>query len=90
MSDAPTAASKSAGGGIADIPGVRKGVARPGTARPAAVFRVGDSVRHRVFGPGRIVDLTGAGEMQRVRVRFSNGSERSFYANAAPIIKLEG
>ena len=57
--------------------------------RPAAVFRVGDSVHHRVFGPGTVVALTGQGAEQRVKIRFVNGSERTFSAVAAPIVKVE-
>ncbi len=58
-------------------------------SRPAAVFRVGDSVYHRVFGKGTVAALTGQGAEQRVKIRFVNGSERTFSANAAPIVKVE-
>lgn len=77
-------------GGV-NVPGIQKGMSamRYG-AKPAAVFRVGDRVRHKVFGNGKIVDVTGAGEAQRVKVRFNDGSERSFNAGIAPIVRLEG
>ncbi len=58
-------------------------------SKPAAVFRVGDSVHHRVFGKGEVVALTGQGAEQRVKIRFINGTERTFSAVAAPIVKVE-
>lgn len=74
------------------ISGVQKGMRGASPARPAisaASFRVGDRVRHRVFGSGEIVEVSGAGAAQRVRIRFANGSERTFAAGAAPIVKLD-
>jgi len=81
------------------LTGVQKGADRPlpswngGTAarvsQPAAVFRVGDAVYHRVFGKGTVAELTGQGAGQRVKIRFTNGSERTFSAVAAPIVKVE-
>lgn len=59
------------------------------TSKPAAVFRVGDSVYHRVFGKGTVAALTGQGAEQRVKIRFINGTERTFSAVAAPIMKVE-
>ena len=58
-------------------------------SKPAAVFKVGDAVYHRVFGKGEVTGLTGQGMEQRVKIRFVNGSERTFSANAAPIVKVE-
>ena len=36
-----------------------------------------------------IVEVTGAGVDQRVKIRFDNGTERTFSAGAAPIVKVE-
>lgn len=58
-------------------------------SRPAAVFREGDAVYHRVFGKGEVLALTGQGAEQRVKIRFANGTERTFSAVAAPIVKVE-
>ena len=81
------------------IPGVQKGApsggfdwnggARTRVAGGAGVFRVGDAVHHRVFGRGEVTALTGQGAEQRVKIRFANGSERTFSAVAAPIVKVE-
>ena len=81
------------------IPGVQKGInpsggfnwnagAQTRVTQPAAVFRPGDAVHHRVFGRGTVVELTGQGAEQRVKIRFENGSERTFSAVAAPIVKV--
>ena len=59
------------------------------TANPAPAFKEGDAVYHRVFGKGTVAGLTGQGAEQRVKIRFVNGSERTFSAVAAPIVKVE-
>ncbi len=80
------------------IAGVQKGSSggfnwdrgpQPRVTKPAAVFRPGDAVHHRVFGRGEVVALSGQGAEQRVKIRFANGSERTFSAVAAPIVKVE-
>ena len=71
------------------IAGVQKGFStNVRAAQPAPIFRVGDKVRHRVFGGGVIAAVTGEGIAQRVKIRFGDGSERTFNASAAPIVKL--
>jgi DNA helicase-2/ATP-dependent DNA helicase PcrA len=81
------------------VAGVQKGAAPGGfnwngggqtrVTAAAALFRVGDAVHHRVFGRGEVTALTGQGAEQRVKIRFANGSERTFSAVAAPIVKVE-
>ena len=71
-----------------NIAGVTKGFG----GQPAlgiSVFRAGDAVRHRVFGLGTVLEVTGAGGQQKVHIRFDDGSERSFAVAAAPIVKVE-
>ena len=77
-------------GGKLNIPGVSKGFV-PSQARsmqPAAIFHTGDTVMHRIFKRGVITEVTGSGDQQRVRVRFEDGVEKLFAANAAPIVKV--
>ncbi len=75
------------------IAGVRKGWQGEGAParapKSAVALCVGDAVYHRVFGRGTVAALTGAGAQQRVRIRFADGSERTFSASAAPIVKVE-
>ena len=72
------------------IAGVQKGFGtNVRAAAPPTVFKIGDKVRHRVFGSGTIVAVTGEGNAQRVKIRFGDGSERTFSASAAPITKIE-
>ncbi len=52
-------------------------------------FEAGDTVLHRVFKRGVVVEVLGAGDSQRVRVRFDSGAEKLFFANAAPIAKVK-
>ena len=75
------------------IPGVQKGFggfvgSQARSAKPIALFRVGDRVIHRSFGRGRVVEVMGAGEEQRVRVAFDGSVEKVFSANIAPIVKV--
>ena len=46
-------------------------------------------VLHRVFKRGVVVEVLGAGDSQRVRVRFDSGAEKLFFANAAPSAKVK-
>ena len=71
-----------------NIPGVSKGFGGP-PARGLSVFRAGDAVRHRVFGMGTVQEVTGTGGQQKVRILFDDGSERTFSASAAPIMRVE-
>lgn len=75
------------------IPGVQKGfggfvASQARSAKPIALFRVGDQVIHRSFGRGRVVEVMGAGEEQRVRVAFDGSVEKVFSASIAPIVKV--
>ena len=75
------------------IPGVQKGfggfvASQARSAKPIALFRVGDRVIHRSFGRGRVVEVMGAGEEQRVRVAFDGSVEKVFSASIAPIVKV--
>ena len=78
------------GGGALGIPGVTKGFV-PSQARAvqaATLFSVGDEVMHRVFKRGVVTEVSGSGDAQRVRVKFEDGQEKLFAANAAPIVKV--
>ena len=78
------------GGGALGIPGVTKGFV-PSQARAvqaATLFSVGDEVMHRVFKRGVVTEVSGSGDGQRVRVKFEDGQEKLFAANAAPIVKV--
>ena len=75
------------------IPGVQKGFggfvgSQARSAKPIALFRVGDRVIHRSFGRGCVVEVMGAGEEQRVRVAFDGSVEKVFSASIAPIVKV--
>ena len=75
------------------IPGVQKGFggfvsSQARSAKPIALFRVGDRVIHRSFGRGRVVEVMDAGEEQRVRVAFDGSVEKVFSASIAPIVKV--
>ena len=69
-----------------NIPGVQKGFNAP--AAGISVFHRGDAVRHRNFGSGTVQEVTGTGAQQKVRILFEDGTERTFSATAAPIMKV--
>jgi DNA helicase-2/ATP-dependent DNA helicase PcrA len=54
-------------------------------------YRVGDRVRHPVFGEGLILEVAARGEDWMLRISFPPPSgERRLSARAAPLEKLEG
>jgi len=46
---------------------------------------VGGKVKHGVFGPGKIVQVSGSGENAKVTVVFANGTRRTFMLKFAPL-----
>ena len=71
------------------IPGVSKGV--PGAAgadRPAVLFKRGDRVRHSRFGEGTVLLLYDGDK--RMTIRFDDGTEKTFAAELAPVVRLDG
>ena len=76
-------------GGL-NIPGVSKGfVASPARRFDAPPFAPGDSVMHKTFGLGKVLEIVGSGSGARVRVLFSSGGEKEFALSIAPIVKVE-
>ena len=71
-----------------NIPGVTKGFGAPAD-RGISVFHRGDAVRHRAYGLGTVLEVTGAGGQQKVRIRFDDGAEKVFSVNSAPIMRVE-
>ena len=69
-----------------NIPGVVKG-AQAFAGKPALLFREGDRVRHARFGEGVVRALADGG--RRVVIRFDDGSERTFSAELAPVVRIE-
>ena len=51
--------------------------------------KVGDRVRHKVFGEGVIMGLDGSGASMIVQIRFDNGSVKKLAAGFAPLEILE-
>ena len=58
------------------------------SAAPAArraTFRVGMRVKHPSFGPGRVLELSGSGEMAKVKVQFDDGRLTKLIVRYAPL-----
>ncbi len=76
------------------IPGVTKGFV-PSKARESAVrgiqnlFSAGDTVLHRKFGEGKVLEVTGKGSDARIRILFTAYGEKVFSLAIAPIVKVE-
>jgi DNA helicase II / ATP-dependent DNA helicase PcrA len=51
-------------------------------------LKIGDDVRHKTFGEGVIIDMSGAGEKTEVRVRFRDVGEKTLLLSWAPLEKL--
>ncbi|MBQ2956191.1 MAG: DNA helicase PcrA [Clostridia bacterium] len=82
------------GKGPINIPGVVKGSqafvgsqARKLTG--AALFKVGDRVRHGRYGEGIVVSMQGEGRDARMTIRFDkDGASKVFAPDLAPVIKI--
>jgi DNA helicase II / ATP-dependent DNA helicase PcrA len=51
-------------------------------------LKVGDDVRHNVFGEGVIIDMSGSGDKTEARVRFREAGEKTLLLSWAPLEKL--
>lgn len=51
-------------------------------------LKLGDDVRHSVFGEGVIIDLKGSGDKTEATVRFSDGKEKVLLLSWAPLTKI--
>src|SRR5829696_2368576 len=51
-------------------------------------LRIGDDVRHKTFGEGVIIDMSGSGDKTEARVRFRDVGEKNLLLSWAPLEKL--
>ena len=51
-------------------------------------FKVGDQVKHSIFGIGEIMVLSGSGENQRVGVVFKDGTKKKLIVKYANLTKV--
>ena len=70
-----------------DIPGLKKGMGAFKTSG-AAIFKKGDRVRHNRFGEGTVLLLYD--DNKRMTIRFDDGTEKTFAAELAPVVRLDG
>ena len=64
------------------------------TAAPAPkaakeTFAPGDWLEHKVYGKGKVLDVTPVAGDHIVRIQFENGAVKKTMANYAPIKKIE-
>ena len=82
-----------------EIPGVSKGFGIPGVQKgaqafaqnadkPAQLFKRGDRVRHSRFGEGTVLLLYDGDK--RMTIRFDDGTEKTFAAELAPVVRVDG
>ncbi len=51
-------------------------------------LRIGDDVRHKKYGEGVVIDMSGAGEKTEVTVRFPGEGEKVLLLSWAPLEKV--
>jgi DNA helicase II / ATP-dependent DNA helicase PcrA len=64
---------------------------RPRVARSGAEslgLKIGDDVRHKTFGEGVIIDMSGSGDKTEARVRFRELGEKTLLLSWAPLERL--
>ncbi len=82
-----------------EIPGVSRGFGIPGVQKgaqafaqnadkPAQLFKRGDRVRHSRFGEGTVLLLYDGDK--RMTIRFDDGTEKTFAAELAPVVRVDG
>ncbi len=59
--------------------------AEVGSDGRAKSFTEGMLVRHDVYGPGRVTEVSGFGALRKVKVRFSGAGERTFLVDKAKL-----
>ena len=65
--------------------------ARPAVSRSGAeslALEVGDDVRHKVFGEGVILDMSGRADKTEALVRFRDAGEKRLLLSWAPLEKI--
>ncbi|MBK8575866.1 MAG: UvrD-helicase domain-containing protein [Elusimicrobia bacterium] len=70
-------------------PDEESSVATPANVSGAHPLRMGQRVRHPIFGEGKILDKSGAGENVKVTVLFDSGARKQIlarYANFEPVV----
>jgi DNA helicase-2/ATP-dependent DNA helicase PcrA len=71
--------------------GSKRGYSKMEVKRTVTVFddfRVGDLVKHAIFGVGKIMALSGSGENQRVGVVFKDGLKKKLIVKFAKLKKV--
>lgn len=52
-------------------------------------FPKGTFVSHAIYGDGKIQDVEGTGNEEKVTIKFSDGSQKKFLVKFAPLVKIE-
>jgi hypothetical protein len=55
----------------------------------AIPFRLGDTVKHKKFGRGMVIALTGSAEDLKVTVSFPNHGKKQLLAKLAKLVKID-
>ncbi|MDR6939063.1 ATP-dependent helicase [Arcanobacterium hippocoleae] len=58
------------------------------TASAAAGFKIGDKVRHKSFGVGKVIGFEGQGKSAVAKVRFNSGTTKRLMLRFAPLEKI--
>jgi len=53
-------------------------------------LQVGDTVKHKIFGRGKILDIVGTGENQKLTVKFTGNVKKKLLAKYANLTKVNG
>ena len=76
------------------IPGVQKGftsslATNRSTNAVQSLFAKGDTVLHKKFGEGKVVEVTGEGSDARIAIFFTAYGNKEFSLSIAPIVKID-
>ncbi|OAI47015.1 ATP-dependent DNA helicase, partial [Planctomycetaceae bacterium SCGC AG-212-F19] len=71
-------------------PRVERESPRPEPSGVSVAYALGMMVRHDVYGAGRVIDVIGDGPMRKIRIRFSTHGEKTFVAEKAKLVVVQG
>ena len=54
-----------------------------------ATFPVGTVVSHAIYGDGKIKDVEGTGNDEKVTIVFMDGSQKKVFGEICPLVKIE-
>jgi len=60
-----------------------------GSSSSSGVLKVGNNVNHKIFGNGKIIEISGIGDLQKISIRFSGNVIKNLIRKYANLTKID-